>query len=303
MLNIIHYNIVMSSTNPENTTGIILAAGSGSRLFPLTKSVSKQLLPIYDKPLIYYPLSTLLLMRIKNVHLIVNSDHQSGFGDLLGDGSDFGIEITYHVQEEPRGLADAFNVVGEQNLSETNVLILGDNIFYGSGMTGLLEKSLEENKGATVFGLKSRNLQDFGVPVINKGKVIEIIEKPKDPPSDFAIPGLYIYDNEVFARTESLTPSKRGELEITDLNNTYIQDNAMSFIELPRGVAWFDSGTNETLYSANNFVSSVQKSQNILLGSPHEVAFSQGFIDKVKLNEVLKGFSKSEYGAALSKVI
>lgn len=293
----------MSSTNLENTVGIILAAGSGSRLLPLTEGVSKQLLPIYDKPLIYYPLSTLLLMQIRNVHLIVNQIHLSVFKNLLGDGSDFGIKINYHIQEEPKGLADAFNVVGEKDLSETNVLILGDNIFYGSGMTGLLEKSIENNKGATVFGLKSRNLQDFGVPVLDKGKVIEIVEKPTNPPSDFAIPGLYIYDHQVFSKTQSLEPSKRGELEITDLNNTYIKDEILEFVELPRGVAWFDSGTNETLYAANNFVSSVQKSQNILIGSPHEVAFSQGFINVVKLNQVIKKFSKSEYGLALSKLV
>ena len=292
----------MSSTNLENTSGIILAAGTGSRLFPLTESVSKQLLPIFDKPLIYYPLSTLLLMQIKNIHLIVNPHHLSGFKNLLGDGSDFGISINYHIQEEPKGLADAFNVVGEKNLSQKNVLILGDNIFYGSGMTGLLGKSIEDNNGATVFGLKSKNLQDFGVPVLDKGKVLKIIEKPEEPPSDFAIPGLYIYDQQVFSKTQSLVPSRRGELEITDLNNTYIQDETLTFVELPRGVAWFDSGTNETLYEANNFVCSVQNSQNILIGSPHEVAFSQGFIDKIKLNQVIERFNKSEYGLALSKI-
>ena len=302
MFGIINYNIGMSSTNLDSTVGIILAAGSGSRLFPLTKSVSKQLLPIYDKPLIYYPLSTLLLMNIRKIHLIVNPEHLPAFVKLLGDGSDFGIEITYHTQEDPKGLADAFNVVGEKNLSKTNVLILGDNIFYGSGLTGLFSETLKANSGATVFGLKSRNLQDFGVPRLEQNKVVEIIEKPKNPPSDFAIPGLYVYDQEVFSRTQSLTPSRRGELEITDLNNLYIKDKSMSFIELPRGAAWFDSGTNSALYAANNFISSVQRSQNILIGSPHEVAFSKGFITKDKLNEIVNNFSKSDYGSMLGKL-
>tara|TARA_Y100001935_G_scaffold207685_1_gene177027 strand:+ start:33178 stop:34089 length:912 start_codon:yes stop_codon:yes gene_type:complete len=293
----------MSCSNPENSMGIILAAGTGSRLFPLTASVSKQLLPVYDKPLIYYPLSTLLLMGLKNIHLIVNSDQTYIFEKLLGDGSDFGININYHVQDAPKGLADAFNVVGEKNLVKKNVLILGDNIFYGSGMTGLLKDCLEKNSGATIFGLRSRNLQDFGVPFLNEGKVSKIVEKPVDPPSEFAIPGLYVYDDKVFAKTQILEPSSRGELEITDLNNVYIEEDTLNFVELPRGVAWFDSGTNETLHEANAFVSAVQKSQNILIGSPHEIAYSQGFISKERLNQIIEKFGKSDYGAGLKKII
>ena len=286
--------------------GIILAGGSGTRLYPLTKVTSKQLLPIYDKPMIYYPLSTLMLAGIKEILIISTPDDTPRFESLLGDGSQFGISLSYKVQPSPDGLAQAF-ILGKEFLAGgPGAMVLGDNIFYGSGFRSLLKaavKNAEENKRATVFGYYVPDPERFGVVEFDdNGKALSIEEKPSEPKSNYAVTGLYFYPAGVSARADSIVPSARGELEITTLNEMYLNDGLLDVQLLGRGFAWLDTGTMDSLLEAANFVETVQSRQGIVISAPEEIAFINGFIDRKKLTESAKIYGKSPYGAHLKAV-
>lgn len=284
--------------------GIILAGGLGTRLYPATLGVSKQLIPIYDKPMIYYPLSVLMLAGIKDI-LIIHSqyDHQS-FRRILGDGSQLGMTISYACQPEPRGIADAF-IIAESFISKDPVaLILGDNIFYGAGFKGLLNSTIQSNQGCTVFGYNVAEPEAYGVASFDKtGRIKEIIEKPKIAPSNIAITGLYIYDGSVCERAKSLKFSGRGELEVTDLNNSYLIDGKLSIATLPRGFAWLDTGTHESLMEASQFVRAVEKSQALKIGCIEEVAYRNNWIDQQLLSALIEPLLKTQYGTYLKKLL
>lgn len=283
--------------------GIILAGGSGTRLYPLTLVTSKQLLPVYDKPMIYYPLSTLMLAGIKDI-LIISTPHDlPNFEELLGDGSDFGINLSYKEQPSPDGLAQAF-IIGEEFINgDSCAMVLGDNIFYGSGFTRYLKNAVNKKEGATVFGYYVDDPERFGIVEFdNNGKVISLEEKPKEPKSNYAVTGLYFYDKNVCEYAKSLKPSARGELEITDLNKVYLQKGNIDVITLGRGFAWLDTGTIDALSEATEFVKVIETRQGIKISAIEEIAYKNNWIDKAKLLDSAKKYGKSAYGAHLKKV-
>jgi glucose-1-phosphate thymidylyltransferase len=283
--------------------GIVLAGGSGTRLYPLTMVTSKQLLPVYDKPMIYYPLSTLMLSGIRDILIISTPDDTSRFESLLGDGSHFGINLEYKVQLNPDGLAQAF-LIGEEFIGQDSVaMILGDNIFYGSGMRKILQRAAKKEYGATVFGYHVQDPERFGVVEFDKaGKVISVEEKPKEPKSNYAITGLYFYDNRVVDIAKNVRPSERGELEITSINETYLSYGELEVELLGRGYTWLDTGTHQSLVAATNFVKTVEEHQGIKIAAPEEVAYINGWIGKEQLIESGELFSKTGYGQYLLKV-
>ena len=283
--------------------GIILAGGSGTRLYPITKGVSKQLVPIYDKPMIYYPLSVLMLAGIKEVLIITTPQDQASFINLLGDGSDLGMRFEYVVQPNPDGLAQAF-ILGEEFLNGDDVcLVLGDNIFYGHGLTELLAKSVknikDENK-ATVFGYYVSDPQRYGVAEFNdSGDVISIEEKPKEPKSNYAVVGLYFYPNDVVKKAKEVKPSHRGELEITTLNQDYLNENRLKVELMGRGYAWLDTGTHESLLEASSFIQTIENRQSLKVACLEEIAYEMGYITKEKLLELAEPLKKNQYGQYL----
>ena len=286
--------------------GIVLAGGSGTRLYPLTKVTSKQLLPVYDKPMIYYPLSTLMLAGIRDILIISTPDDTPRFEALLGNGSQFGINLSYKVQPSPDGLAQAF-ILGEEFLNgEAGAMILGDNIFYGSGFRTILKSAVanaENNGRATVFGYYVSDPERFGVVEFDgEGHALSIEEKPKEPKSNYAVTGLYIYPAGVSDRANKITPSARGELEITTLNEMYLDDGLLDVKLLGRGFAWLDTGTMQSLLQAAEFVQMVQTRQGITISAPEEIAYINGFIDKDKLMESAIAYGKSPYGEHLKAV-
>lgn len=280
--------------------GIILAGGSGTRLYPLTKAISKQIMPIYDKPMIYYPLSVLMLANIREILIISTPRDLPVFEELLGDGSQLGLKLEYKVQEHPNGLAEAF-IIGEDFIGDDNVcLILGDNIFYGSGLSGLLEEASKLKEGAVVFGYPVKDPRAYGVVEFDKnGKAISLEEKPENPKSNYAIPGLYFYDNTVVKKVKSIKPSARGELEITSVNEKYLEESRLSVKKFGRGVAWLDTGTHEALLEAANFVQTVQKRQGFYIACIEEIAYQKGWIDEEKVKKLAKFVIKTEYGRYL----
>ena len=284
--------------------GIILAGGSGTRLYPITKAISKQITPIYDKPMIYYPLSVLMLARIKEILVISTPRDVLVFKELLEDGSDFGLKISYAIQEKPNGLAEAF-LIGEKFIgNDSCALVLGDNIFYGHGFTGMLKEASSKEKGATIFGYYVNNPKDFGVVEFDeKGKAISLEEKPENPKSNYAIPGLYFYDNTVVEKAKKVKPSKRGELEITTLNEMYLNENNLNVVSLGRGMAWLDTGTHDALLEASNFVKTIQSRQGVMVACPEEIAYKNGWIDRNKIKELAKPLLKSKYGKYLLNLI
>ena len=288
----------------NNRKGIILAGGKGSRLQPITKVISKQLLPIYDKPMIYYPLSTLMLAGIRDILIITSNQDKDLFCKLLGNGSNFGIKINYEVQEKPEGIPQAF-IIGKEFINESNVtLILGDNLFHGNHLIHQLRKSFTLKKGATIFAYPVIDPERYGVVEFNSnGKAFKIEEKPKNPKSKFAITGLYFYDNTVVSKAETLKPSKRGELEITDLNNLYMKENSLMVEKMNRGMTWLDTGTLDSLHEASSYIRSLEKRQGLKISCPEEIAWRMGFIDDDKLNFLSKNLLNSGYGDYLQSLI
>jgi len=283
-----------------NTKGIILAGGSGTRLYPITKGVSKQLLPIYDKPMIYYPLSVLMLAGIREVLIISTPDDIEGFKRLLGDGQELGIDISYAVQPSPDGLAQAF-IIGEEFIGDSNVcLVLGDNIFYGQGFTPLLRQAVNRQKGATVFGYQVKDPERFGVVAFDEDKrAISIEEKPVKPKSNYAVTGLYFYDNDVIEIAKKVKPSDRGEVEITTVNQMYMERGDLNVELLGRGFAWLDTGTHESLLEAAQFVETIEKRQGYKVACLEEIALNNGWLTKQKVAGIGQTMSKNAYGQYL----
>ena len=284
--------------------GIVLAGGSGTRLYPLTRGVSKQLLPIYDKPLIYYPLSTLLLAGIRDILVITTPEDRAQFERLLGDGSQWGIRLSYAVQPKPEGLAQAF-LIGESFIARDRVaLVLGDNVFFGHGLPEVLRQAAERSSGATVFAYQVRDPQRYGVVGFdNAGRATDIVEKPKEPVSNWAVTGLYFFDNEVVRHAHALKPSARGELEITDLNMRYLKGGALMVERLGRGIAWLDTGTFESLIDAATFVQTLERRQGMKISCPEEIAYRMGYITRAHLIELATSLQKSGYGEYLLQLI
>lgn len=283
--------------------GIILAGGSGTRLYPITQAISKQLMPIYDKPMIYYPLSTLMSAGIRDILIITTPHDQDQFKKLLGDGSDWGINLSYKIQEEPRGLADAF-IVGEEFIDQDSVaMILGDNIFYGSDFDKKVSRAAKELDGGIIFGQQVGDPERYGIVEFDDtNQVLSIEEKPDKPKSNYAIPGLYFFDNGVVEIAKNVQPSARGEVEITELHNAYLQQGRLKVHLLDRGTAWLDTGTFESMNQASQFVQVVEERQGIKIGCPEEIAYRQGFITKEQLLEIAKPLVKSGYGKYLHKI-
>ena len=284
--------------------GIILAGGSGTRLYPITRGVSKQLLPVYDKPMIYYPLSVLMLAGIRDILVITTPEDNASFKRLLGDGGDFGISISYAVQPSPDGLAQAF-IIGEEFIGDDNVcLVLGDNIFYGQSFTQTLKQAAAKTHGATVFGYQVKDPERFGVVEFDENfNALSIEEKPQQPKSDWAVTGLYFYDNRAVKFAKQLKPSARGELEISDLNQMYLEDGSLSVQLLGRGFAWLDTGTHERLHEAASFVQTVQNIQDLQIACLEEIAWRNGWLSDEKLEELARPMAKNQYGQYLLRLL
>lgn len=280
--------------------GIILAGGKGTRLYPMTKVVSKQLLPLYDKPMIYYPLSILMLANIRDILIISTPKDLPMYEELLKDGSKLGLNISYQVQKEPRGLAEAF-ILGENFIKNDNVcLILGDNVFYGQGMTDILKQAVNTKEGATIFGFPVKNPKAFGVVEFDKDmNVLSIEEKPLEPKSNFAVPGLYFYDNKVIDIAKNVIPSKRGELEITSVNNEYLRLKELKVQLMNRGIAWLDTGTPENMLKASSFIEEIQEMQGLYIACLEEIAWRRGFINDEQLEELGNELKQTDYGKYL----
>jgi len=280
--------------------GIVLAGGSGSRLHPITRGVSKQLLPIYDKPMIYYPLSVLMLAGIRDILIITTPEDQPAFTNLLGDGSEFGITLSYAIQNEPRGIADAF-IIGEGFIGREEVcLILGDNIFYGQGFTPKLREAAERNGGATIFGYKVKDPQRFGIVEIDdQYQAVSLEEKPQEPRSEYAVTGLYFYDNNVIDIAKSIVPSARGELEITDINKAYLEAGTLHVTLLGRGFAWLDTGTHESLMDAGMFIHTIENRQGFKIACLEEIAYQNGWLSREQVQDKGELLSKTDYGQYL----
>ncbi len=284
--------------------GIILAGGAGTRLYPITKAISKQILPVYDKPMIYYPLSTLALAGIRDILIISTPRDIKVYEELLEDGKQIGLNISYAVQEKPRGLADAF-IVGEEFIEDKRVcLVLGDNIFFGQGFTGILEEAASLKNGAVIFGYYVKNPKEYGVVEFDEtGKVLSIEEKPEHPKSHYAVPGLYFYDNKVVKIAKNLEPSARGEIEITDINNEYLKKGELRVKLFGRGMAWLDTGTHEGLLEASNFVETIQKRQGFYISCIEEIAYRKGYINKDELLKLVEPLKKTNYGKYLLDIM
>lgn len=284
--------------------GIILAGGKGTRLYPLTMSISKQILPVYDKPMIYYPLSVLMLANIREILIISTERDLPVFKELLKDGSEFGLKLEYKVQEKPNGLAEAF-IIGEEFIGDDNVaLILGDNIFYGSGFTGLLEEMSKIENGAAIFGYPVKDSRAYGVVEFDEtGKAISLEEKPENPKSNYAIPGLYFYDNTVVEKAKNVKPSARREIEITTVNEMYLSEGKLNVKNLGRGIIWFDTGTHEALLEASNYVEAVQKRQGFYIACLEEIAYKKGWINEKDIEKKIEGTKMNDYQKYLSLLI
>ena len=284
--------------------GIILAGGSGSRLYPITKATSKQLIPVYDKPMIYYPLSTLMLAGIRDILIITTPHDNENFKELLGDGSRFGITIEYKIQSKPEGIAQAFLIAEDFIENSTVTLILGDNLFHGDFLVNRLQKSYELNEGASIFAYSVVDPERYGVVEFDsKGIAYNIEEKPKHPKSKFAITGLYFYDNTVVEKAKKIKPSKRGELEITDLNKMYMNEGKLIVEKMNRGMTWLDTGTTDSLHEASSYIRSLEKRQGLKIGCPEEVAWRVGFIDDEQLYSLSIDITKSGYGEYLQNIL
>lgn len=283
--------------------GIILAGGSGTRLYPLTRSISKQLLPVYDKPMIYYPLSILMLAGINEILIISTPQDTQRFEQLFGDGSDLGIHVEYKIQAEPNGLAEAF-LIGEEFIGNDSVaLVLGDNVFYGSGLSKMVQDAASKQEGATVFGYHVNDPERFGVVEFNKNmKAISIEEKPQKPRSNYAVTGLYFYDNNVVEIAKNIKPSPRGELEITDLNNEYLKQGNLAVKIMDRGFAWLDTGTHESLLEASLFIETIEKRQNLKVACLEEISYRMGYIDRHQLISLAQPLKKNSYGKYLLRI-
>ncbi|MBE5066935.1 glucose-1-phosphate thymidylyltransferase RfbA [Ligilactobacillus salivarius] len=283
--------------------GIILAGGSGTRLYPITKGISKQLIPIYDKPMIYYPLSTLMLAGITDILVISTPEYTPLFEKLLGDGSDIGVSLTYKVQEKPNGLAEAF-ILGADFIGNDSVcLILGDNIYYGSGLSKLVQEAAQKTDGATIFGYHVNDPERFGVVEFDDNmKALSIEEKPENPKSNYAVTGLYFYDNTVVEKAKNLKPSDRGELEITDINKLYLDEGKLDVKLMGRGYAWLDTGTHDSMMEAASFIATIQKRQNLKVACLEEIAYRMGYISKEKLVELAQPMKKNDYGQYLLRL-
>ena len=284
--------------------GIILAGGKGTRLYPLTISISKKILPVYDKPMIYYPLSVLMLANIREILIISTERDLPIFKELLKDGSELGLKLEYKIQEKPNGLAEAF-IIGEEFIGDDNVaLILGDNIFYGSGFTGLVEEAAKLENGAIVFGYPVKDSRAYGVVEFDEnGKAISLEEKPENPKSNYAIPGLYFYDNTVVEKAKNVKPSARGEIEITTVNEMYLSENKLNVKNLGRGIIWFDTGTHEALLEASNYIEAIQKRQGLYIACLEEIAYKKGWVNEKEIEKKIEKEKKNEYQKYLSLLI
>lgn len=286
------------------TKGIILAGGLGTRLYPVTKSISKQLLPVYDKPMIYYPLTTLMLAGIRDVLIISTPSDTPKFAELLNSGARWGMNLRFAVQQEPRGLADAFIVGADFIGSDDCMMILGDNIFFGHDLSAMCQKAITENTGATVFAYPVKDPERFGVVAFDDaGRPIRIVEKPEDPPSHLAVTGLYMFDNDVVAMARALEPSARGEIEITDLNQQYLEQGRLKVVPMGRGMAWLDTGTHDALIEAGQFVQTIEHRQGLKVACPEEIAWRSGWISDDDMQQLADELSKSGYGEYLSAVL
>lgn len=284
--------------------GIVLAGGSGTRLYPITEATSKQLVPVYDKPMIYYPLSILMLAGIRDILLISTAEFLPEFKHLFGNGSQIGLNISYKVQEHPNGLAEAF-IIGQDFIGQDSVaLVLGDNIYYGAGLSAILQKAAKKDQGATVFGYQVKDPERFGVVDFDQnGRAVSIEEKPSSPKSNYAVTGLYFYDNQVIEIAKDIKPSPRGELEISDINDRYLKKGQLEVQLMGRGFAWLDTGTHDSLLDASNFIATIEKQQNLKVAALEEIAYRMGYIDKQQLVRLAQPLKKNDYGQYLLRIV